>query len=184
MTLSDRVSTAQADGTLILTIAYDRALWRQAMTGWWQSVVPPAPFFKRAIFWAGVWFAIGALTLGLSAAGIGPAFVAAGLIGAAFLIGVFGYLQRTRMGRFWDVIGAHWDKAGATTASFGPDGITLRDDVSSRDMTWAAVDAVKAKKGVTVIRSGISMIAIPDKALPEGLTPKAFRARIAEWRAA
>jgi len=168
--------------SLTLTFAYDRPLWRRAMTGWWRSVVPPDPFVKRAIFWAVVWFAIGALTLTLSALDIGPSYVFAGLIGAAFLIGVFGYLQRTRMSRFWDVVGTHWDRAGETTATFHADGLTLRDSVSHREYAWAAIDAVKAQRGVTVLRSGISMIAIPDRALPEGMDAKAFRARLTAWR--
>ncbi|MCG6884403.1 MAG: hypothetical protein LJE62_11685 [Silicimonas sp.] len=177
---------AEAAGrdVIVLTIRYDRALWRRAMTGWWQSVVPPAPFVQRAIFWAVIWAAIGVLTMVLYALGIAPGYVAAGLIGAGFLIGVFGYLQRTRMGRFWDVIGAHWDRAGETEAVFGPEGVTLSDDVSRKEMSWAAIDAVKGARGVTVIRSGISMIAVPDAALPEGLTPGAFRDRLRAWRAA
>lgn len=173
-----------SEDSITLTISYDRPLWRRAMTGWWQSVVPPAPFIKRAIFWAGVWFAIGALTLTLSVLDIAPSYVFAGLIGAAFLIGVFGYLQRTRMDRFWDVIGTHWDKAGATTATFSAAGISLVDDVSSRDLSWAAIDAIKGQRGVTVLRSGISMIAIPDTALPDTLGPQQFRTRLNAWRAA
>lgn len=173
-----------AEASIRVTIAYDRALWRSAMSGWWQSVVPPEPFIKRAIFWAVVWFAIGVLTLGLSAAGIAPSYVFAGLIGAAFLIGVFGYLQRTRMGRFWDVVGAHWDKAGKTEAIFGPDGVTLTDKVSRRVLKWDAIDAIAGRNGVTVLRSGISMIAVPDKDLPEGMTAKSFRTRLSEWRKA
>lgn len=172
----------EASEAITVCIAYDRALWRRAMTGWWQSVVPPAPFVKRVIFWAMVWFSIGALTLILGVLEIAPSYVAAGLIGAAFLIGVFGYLQRTRMDRFWDVIGAHWDKAGDTEAVFGPEGLTLTDAVSRRDLAWAAIDAVKGQRGVTVIRSGISMIAVPDAALPEGTNGKAFRAQIDAWR--
>jgi hypothetical protein len=154
------------------------------MTGWWQSVVPPAPFLKRAIFWAVVWGLIGVLAMVITAAGLTPYYVFAGLIGAAFLIGVFGYLQRTRMDRFWDEIGTHWDRAGATEASFGPDGIILSDQVSRRALFWSGVDAISGQRGVTVIRSGISMIAIPDGDLPDGMTGKAFRARLDEWRRA
>lgn len=172
-----------AGKTITVRISYDRALWRRAMTGWWQSVVPPAPFVKRAIFWAGVWLAIGALTLVLSLLDIAPSYVAAGLIGAAFLIGIFGYLQRTRMERFWDVIGTHWDKAGETEAVFGPDGMSLTDDVSHRTLAWTAIDAISGQRGVTVIRSGISLVAVPDTALPVGMTGKDFREQLAEWRA-
>ncbi|MEM7718702.1 MAG: hypothetical protein AAF222_05820 [Pseudomonadota bacterium] len=126
---------------IVIEIAFYRALWRSSMTGWWQIVVPPQPFVKRAIFWACVWFAIGALTLILRVLEIAPSYVFAGLIGAAFLISVFGYLHRTRMERFWDVIGSHWDKAGVTHAIFAPDGVELSDDVSQRQMTWLALMA-------------------------------------------
>lgn len=168
--------------TITLTFAYDRPLWRTAMTGWWRSVVPPDPFVKRAIFWAVVWFAIGILTLILSVLEIDPSYVFAGLIGAAFLIGVFGYLQRTRMSRFWDIVGTHWDKAGETTATFSAEGLTLTDAVSRRDLSWPAIDAIKGLRGVTVLRSGISMIAVPDTALPEGMSPAEFRAQLNDWR--
>lgn len=174
--------SARDEQAIAVTIAYDRAMWRRAMTGWWQSVVPPAPFLKRAIFWAIVWGLIGLLAMLLTAVGLTPYYVFAGLIGASFLVGVFGYLQRTRMDRFWDVIGSHWDRAGETRAVFGPDGISLRDDVSLREMSWQAVDAIKGQRGVTVIRSGISMIAIPDADLPAGMTGRVFRDRLEAWR--
>lgn len=169
--------------TITLIFAYDRPLWRTAMTGWWRSVVPPDPFVKRAIFWAVVWFAIGILTLALSALNIEHSYVFAGLIGAAFLIGVFGFLQRTRMSRFWDIVGSHWEKAGETTATFSPDGLVLTDAVSRRELSWPAIDAIKGQRGVTVLRSGISMIAIPDTALPDGMIQADFRTQLNDWRA-
>ncbi len=172
------------DRTVRVTFAYDRALWRRAMTGWWQSVVPPTPFIQRALFWAVVWAGIGMLAGAVTLWGLTPYHVAAGLAGAGILLAVFVYFQRTRMARFWDVIGRHWDAAGETEAVFGPEGITLTDRVSRRDLTWAAVDAVAAVRGGTVFRSGISMVAIPDAALPDGIDARAFRARIAGWRSA
>lgn len=171
-----------AESEIRLTLTYDRTMWRSAMTAWWQSVVPPAPFIQRAIFWAVVWGLIGILALVITAVGLTPYYVFAGLIGAAFLVGVFGYLQRTRMERFWDVVGRHWDKAGQTRAVFGPKGILLTDDVSRRDLQWEAVDAIRGQRGVTVIRSGFSMIAVPDSALPDQMTGKVFRAQLQDWR--
>ena len=173
------------DGTasaIQVTCAYDRELWWSAMTGWWQSVVPPEAFVKRAIFWAVVWLMIGALTLALSVLDIAPSYVFAGLIGAAFLIGVFGYPQRTRMKRCWDVVGSHWDKTGLTQAVFGSEGITSTDAVSEKHLSWVAIDAVKKRFGHTVIRSGISMTVVPDDALPNGMSGSEFRDQIAKWR--
>ena len=167
-----------------VTVAYQRQLWRRGMTAWWRSVVPTAPFIQRAIFWAVVWLAIGALAGGITVFGLSPTHVLAGLIGAGLLIGVFSYLQRTRMSRFWDVIGTHWDKAGETTIIFGPEGLRMSNDVATTELSWRAVDAIAAAKGGTVIRSGISMTVIPDTALPDGMTPRAFRAELGRWRSA
>lgn len=176
------------DGTrqesFTVRFGYDRALMRRAMTGWWQSVVPPEPFLKRAIFWAVVWFAIGVAALMVQAAGISLWLIGGGLFGAALMVGAFGYLQRTRMERFWDVIGTHWDRAGETSVTFSPEGLVIADGVSRRDLSWAAVDAVKAVRGGTVFRSGISMLVVPDKALPEGTTASAFREHVAQWKGA
>ncbi len=178
-----KTSSAEAeDAAIEVTIAYERQLWRRAMTGWWQSVVPPAPFVQRAIFWAVVWIAIGALAGAITIFGLSPYYVLAGLIGAGILVGVFAYLQRTRMSQFWNVIGSHWDQAGETRAQFGPRGLTLTDSVSHRDLQWIAIDAITGVRGGTVLRSGISMTVVPDAALPEGLSGKAFRARLSAWR--
>ena len=171
-----------AGETINVAFTYDRKLWRRAMTGWWRSVVPNAPFAQRAIFWAVVWGAIGFLAGAITMFGLTPYYVLAGLAGAGMLIGVFAYLQRTRMARFWDVVGAHWDRAGETRAVFGPEGIALTDQVSQRELAWSAVDAVVPVRGGTVFRSGISMTVVPDAALPEGLDAKRFRGRINQWR--
>ena len=170
------------DGRIVATVRYDRALWRRAMTGWWQSVVPPAPFVQRAVFWAVVWLCVGLFAGALGLAGLAPTLVLWCLAGAGLMVGVFAYLQRTRMSRFWDEIGRHWDRAGETEMAFGPDGIEMRDEVSRRSLGWDAVDAVRAVRGGTVIRSGSSMIVVPDAALD--MAGAEFRARVAGWRRA
>ena len=168
--------------TITVTYTYDRALWRRAMTGWWRSVIPPRPFLHRAIAWAVIWMAIAVLAGAISHFGLSPAYVVAGLLGAACLVGVFTFLQRTRMARFWDIVGSHWDTAGATEAQFRPDGLVLTDTVSRHELAWSAIDAVAAVRGGTVLRSGISMTVIPDSALPEEWRGKDFRAQLADWR--
>lgn len=167
---------------LTVTFTYDRRLWRRAMTGWWQSVIPPAPFMQRATFWAVVWLALAVLAGAMSHFGLNPTYVLAGLLGAGWLVANFAYLQRTRMSRFWDVVGTHWDRAGETRAEFGPNGVILTDTVSRRELAWNAIDAVASVRGGTVLRSGISMTVIPDAALPDTLKPTDFRAQLAAWR--
>mgnify|MGYP001819776276 FL=1 len=168
---------------ITIRVAYDRTLWRRSMSGWWQSVVPPEPFPVRAITWAVIWGAIGILAMLITAAGLTPYYVVAGLIGAGCLLAGFGYLQRTRMNRFWDVIGSHWDNVGMTEAVFGPEGIVLTDAVSRRELSWDAIDAVKGVRGATVFRTGFSMFTVPDRDLPEGMTGKALRQKLGQWGA-
>ncbi len=168
--------------SITVTFAYDRALWRRGMTGWWQSVVPPEPFMKRAIFWVIIWFGVAIIALGLAAAGLTMLFAIAGLIGAGIMVASFAYLQRTRMSRFWDEIGRHWHCAGETQLTADVSGLAMEDEVATRKLSWPAVDAVKAVRGGTVIRSGISMMVVPDASLPDGMDAKAFRAQIRRWR--
>lgn len=179
--MDDGLSPAR--DTIEVTFTYERALWRRAMTGWWQSVIPPEPFIKRAITWAVIWFGLLIVTLGIAAFDLTPFYTVAGLVGAGVMVSSFAYLQRTRMGRFWDNVGRHWDRAGPTHVRFDATGLDIRDDVSERRLTWAAIDAVKAVKGGTVFRSGISMLVVPDEALSDGVSPTDFRALITGWRA-
>ncbi|MEO0917489.1 MAG: hypothetical protein AAFY31_10990 [Pseudomonadota bacterium] len=167
---------------IILQVSDGRAVRQRAMTGLWQSVVPPDPFIKRATFSTCVWLALGALTLTLSVHNIAPSYLFAGLIGATFLIGVFGCLQRTRMERFWNVFGDHWDRAGDTRATFGPDGIEQTDKVSRRHLTRPDIDAITGRRGIILLRSDISKIAIPNASLPELMFGRGFRAQLALWR--
>jgi hypothetical protein len=170
------------DDAITVTFGHDRRLFRRALTGWWQSAVPPQSFVGRSIGWAVIWLAVGMLIMGLLAAGLTPGHIGAGIGGAGLLVGAFAYLQRTRMGRFHTEIARHWDKAGDTTARFDASGVVLTDAVSRRELQWNAIDAIRGARGVTVLRSGISMIAVPDAALPDGMRPKDFRARLDAWR--
>lgn len=178
------IESEMEEKALSVTFSYDRKMFRRALSGWWQSAVPPEPFLKRALIWAVIWFALGIGTMVLVALDLTPWFMGAALAGAGSLVLVVGVLQRTRMARFHDVIGAHWDKAGATEAEFSASGVVFRDAISKQSLGWPAINAIASKKGVTVLRTGFQMIAIPDKDLPVGLTPNAFRARLNAWKEA
>lgn len=69
-----------------------------------------------------------------------------------------------------------------TEATFSAYDVELLDDVASRILSLAGIDAITGQRGVTVLRSGISMIAIPDTALPADLSTKDFRARLSSWK--
>ena len=165
-----------------LRYRFDTKLLPAAMSGWWRSAVPPQKFVHRAVFWAVVWLGLLVLAGAIGQYGLSPVLVVAGILGAGVMVAAFAYLQRTRMRQFYRIVGAHWDHTGEISARFDADGVELRDQVSDRRYAWAAIDAVQKAKGATVLRTGMSMIAIPDAAMPEGLDPGAFRARLNGWR--
>ena len=165
-----------------LTTGFDRRHFRRALMGWWQSAVPNASFTSRAVRWAVIWGGLVVVTVVFGYLGIEPVFVLAGMVGAGVLVLAFAVLQRTRMGRFTDRIARHWDAAGEAEVVFDEAGLVMEDAVSRLELRWEGVEAVRAMRGGTVIRSGMRMIWIPDADLPRGLKPKAFRAAIRTWR--
>ncbi|MBT8389655.1 MAG: hypothetical protein KJP13_08410, partial [Altererythrobacter sp.] len=84
--------------------------------------------------------------------------------------------------QFYRIVGAHWDQTGEISLRIDAQGVDMRDDVSMQRYAWAAIDAVQKAKGATVLRTGMSMIAIPDAAIPEGMSASDFRARLNGWR--
>lgn len=167
-----------------LRYRFDTALLPAAMSGWWRSAVPPQKFAHRVVFWAVVWLGLLVLAGAIGQFGLSPVLVVAGILGAGVMVAAFAYLQRTRMRQFYRIVGSHWDNTGEISVRLDAQGVELRDAVSERRYAWAAIDAVQKAKGATVLRTGMSMIAIPDVALPEGLSAVEFRARLNEWRQA
>lgn len=166
-----------------MRVSYDRELWRRGMRGWWRSVVPPEPFAKRVVFWAVVWLLVFGAAMLMPVLGLSPWYVAAALIGAGIIVAAVAYLQRSRMGAFWDEIERHWQRTGEMRLILDEAGVLVRDAAEHRTLGWAGVDAVYPVEGGHVLRSGISMIIIPDKALPDGITPEMLTRRIGGWRA-
>lgn len=166
---------------ITLRYGFEPALFSRSLMGWWRSVMPQAPFYRRVIQWTLIWIGLLMVTLVLGALGVEPVLVAAAVVGMAVLVAIFVILQRVRMRQFARAIGAHWALAGETVAVFDASGVVFTDAVSRTDLRWAAVDAVTEVRGATVLRSGVSMLAIPDRALPQGLSPSAFRARLLAW---
>ena len=94
------------------SVHYDRARWRSALTGWWQSVDPRAPFVKRVIFWAVV----------------GSRWDASGAIEAVFpASGVVMTNEITRSERAWGAIDAVKGVRGGTVPHCGFSMIVSRD---------------------------------------------------------
>ena len=60
-------------------------------------------------------------------------------------------------------------------------GFTHRDGLSETRVDWRAVEAVVALTQANGLRMGGGTVPVPDGALPEGLSPRAFRDRLRGW---
>ena len=177
------MSSPDAD-VITLQYSFERRLFRRSLWGFWNSAVPRPSAASRIITWVLIWGALLMGTLVLGANGIEPTIVGAGLAGAAILVVGFLILQRTRMSKFAREIDRHGKLAGQTMARFSVAGIRLSDQLSETSLTWAGIDAIVGGRGATVLRSGMAMVTIPNSALPNALTPKAFRSQLNAWREA
>ncbi|MFY0636249.1 MAG: hypothetical protein JXQ91_20755 [Vannielia sp.] len=88
----------------------------------------------------------------------------------------------------WRHLGARWEahqaRLGIWRMGFGRAGYHIRTEVSEVRAGWDIVSEVMSLPGGTGLLVGTAILTVPDAALPEGLTPEAFRARLEAWRAA
>ncbi len=80
--------------------------------------------------------------------------------------------------------GAYEARRGPVEARFDASGIRLVSSFGVSDTWWRGIDAVLDLGTGTGLRMGLLVLPIPNGALPEGLTPDAFRARLEDWRSA
>lgn len=109
----------------------------------------------------------------------GPAFLAGLLVMWVGLLG-FGRITRARMQRTLD---REQDRRGQTTAAFGPEGAMFSSSFGETRILWHAVDAVVDLATGTGLKVGLLVYPIPNEALPDGMTPVAFRERLTSWQA-
>jgi len=76
----------------------------------------------------------------------------------------------------------HVDRLGLITLTLSEEGARFTEAYGFSQQTWGAYEAIIAVKDATVLRSGAMQYPIPNDALPEGLTPDAFRAQLREWK--
>ena len=154
-----------------------------ATVGFWHDVVPPATFVRQVSGWALVWFAVGGVAILLSALGYPPILALGGVVGAGVVMVALAVITNYRLRRFQNSLRGHWQDAGRTTARFDAMGVHVADGVSETKLVWQGIDGISAIRGGTLVRAGISIVVVPDGALPQDLTPEAFRDRLEGWRA-
>ncbi len=167
---------------LTVTFGFDRKIFPRAIMAFFFSAVPQPSTGFRIVFWLCVWLVVlgGVITVGSMQ--IAPVFAWGGAIAIVGLY-ILG-LQRFRMAKFYKALGQHWQKTGDMRATFDGKGAEFSQIGTHMKFDWAAVDDVVKARGATVFRIGMSMFAIPDRALPPDLTPKEFRTLLNNWRQA
>lgn len=136
----------------------------------WRAHVPVvlgAALFVAVLLGAARVLGPGAEIAVLAGAGLG--------FGAAFLVVLFANRRMRKA-----VLGFE-DRRGDVAARFAPAGLEFRSAFDSQEIAWPAIDAVLPIEGGTALLSGGLVHAVPDAALPEGLTPEAFRDRLNAW---
>jgi len=73
-------------------------------------------------------------------------------------------------------------REGDTEARLDPTGLHFTNATGHSRINWGAIDAVITMPDATALRMSAVIHPIPDAALPKGLSPDTFRARIAAWR--
>ena len=75
-------------------------------------------------------------------------------------------------------------KRGTTHARFGPEGVNFTSDLGELHLNWPAISEIVLFDTGTLLVTSVIAYPIPDAAMPEGLTPDAFRRLLENWRAA
>lgn len=161
---------------IVLEYSESRDLLARAMTSWAQPKRT-----GKALIWYWSKFVIFGAVLGLALTWSGifritPDGFWIGLLAGfyATLIGcvVAHRMSVNKLSRFaFDLV----DRAGPVTATFDQDGARFKSRISDGWQSWDCVDQVIEMKDATVLRAGAIVYPLPDEALPEGLTPQAFR---------
>ncbi len=107
---------------------------------------------------------------------------AGAVVGAAFGYFMFFFLVWLSQRKLRQLTMQHLEKVGESTAVFTANSVRVSDSTASAEFTWYGFDAINAVKDATVLRAGGMQYPIPNSALPEGLTPDAFRAQLQEWK--
>lgn len=165
---------------ITVTFGFERRIFSRAIMAFFFSAVPRPSTSFRLIFWLCVWLGVLAAVIVIGALKIPPVFAWGGAIA---VVGVYILmLQRFRMARFYRALGEHWERTGDMTARFDTQGAVFTQQGTRMEFDWDAVDDIALTRGATVFRIGMAMFAVPDAAVPDGMSPKDFRTRLNEWR--
>lgn len=162
------------------------AIMKQASVAWTKE----APFAKRIVgrFWRIVLWLVGInfILFGALRFFHGPDYTDAHFDGAilGIVTGCIGMMIFVRLmnNQIQKKAKDYVAGLGAISLTLSEEGTRFIEAHGFSQQTWGAYEAIIAVKGATVLRAGAMQYPIPNDALPEGLTPEAFRAQLQEWK--
>ena len=167
---------------IVVNYGFDRRLLPRAVMAFWHSAVPRPSPSSQVIVWLIFWLGVLAIAINLSVSDI-PAWKPWAWTVGLLLLWVVA-LQQYRLNKFNNVLSQHWEGCGEMIARFDETGLELHQKGADMRFQWHAVDSMVAARGGTVFRIGMTMIAIPDHVLPDGMSGTDFRNKLKTWRSA
>ena len=154
----------------------------QAAYGWTVNGAGDGVTWVR-VFWIVLWFVIVFAMLGNLQGGAVRVYglIAVMAIGGFMVVNGISCVFMNQ--RILQLYGKIVQGTGNVTFRLREDALSISDEASSTRLERAAIDDVIALKGATGLRRGAGTMPIPDSALPEGLTPDAFRQMRCDWLA-
>ena len=114
---------------------------------------------------------------------IKTAYLAAGFIAGVSVTALghafFGLMQRKRIN---SVLKQTQSLRGPFSVEFGPDGCRFNSPLVNTVLKWQAVEEILDLRTGTGLRSGLLVYPLPNKALPDGVSPEDFRSTLEAWR--
>ncbi|WP_039018762.1 hypothetical protein [Halocynthiibacter namhaensis] len=105
-----------------------------------------------------------------------------GLMGLIFAKLLDGYFQDRLQREMKKAVATDVKENGQWSAILSESTVLFRSEQSECRYTWKLVVDVRSVEEFTALRIGLTQRLIPNSALPEGLTPDAFRTQLQEWK--
>ncbi|QDC08116.1 hypothetical protein FHY55_02160 [Oceanicola sp. D3] len=138
-------------------------------------------------WWSAVGFGVGALVAGLALFSASVWSLDAGgmllvFLGFALCILLWWLVGAQRQRGLAAQLTSYATREGEVTGTAGPGGLDLRSGLIESHINWAGVDEIYPVSGGTAMRLGAAVLAVPDAALPEGMSAEVFRTQLDSWR--
>ncbi|MBB3993211.1 hypothetical protein GGR95_000839 [Sulfitobacter undariae] len=169
------------------TLTYEIApeMLHRAMLSWAQPVRSRRAKMLRVVLGAvGFVVLVAAIVVLLQYDIVSRGFLLGGLIGFYAGLILWYVIHRTSTLKLVGFSDAAMKRQGMIETVFCADHVTMTTQISKGRMDWRFFDDVSALTDATVLRAGAMVYAVPDAALPHGVSPAAFRDDLIRWREA